>query len=429
MSILRKARNGEIVLFYRGDSPEIYCRVRLPDGGWLQRTTKKRYSDEALQVAERLHDEARFRHRMGLMPKSTTFAHASRLYEKELREEVELGLRSPQRLDDCLPVIQRYLRPYFGRRKIDEISNKDIAEYQKWRAAYWVSGPGAKSDVIEYKRKGQTIIRPRPKGKPPSHSTVNAENVVLRAIFETAVKHDILRPDHVPAITMDKRRKPDKNRRPAFTKEEYDSLVQFLFNWAREPNIDNGERRKLLANYVVFLVHTGVRPGTETDNLLWKHVRETKTKSGERRFVLSVYGKTKARYPVVSGPGYTALNQIKVDAARAKREIKPDDAVFSLPDGTPVKNDSFRQLFRKALQKAELLYDEYGNQRSLYSLRHTYATFQLLHNGVNIYTLVEQMGTSVKMIEEHYGHLKPEMAIDELTGKTVDDVIWNEAGD
>ncbi len=40
---------------------------------------------------------------------------------------------------------------------------------------------------------------------------------------------------------------------------------------------------------------------------------------------------------------------------------------------------------------------------------------QRLLKGISVYTLAENMGTSVAMIEKHYGHLKPEMAADELT--------------
>ncbi len=36
--------------------------------------------------------------------------------------------------------------------------------------------------------------------------------------------------------------------------------------------------------------------------------------------------------------------------------------------------------------------------------RHTYATFRLTE-GIDVYFLAKQMGTSVKMIEDHYGHI------------------------
>ena len=45
-----------------------------------------------------------------------------------------------------------------------------------------------------------------------------------------------------------------------------------------------------------------------------------------------------------------------------------------------------------------------GVPRSTYCFRHTCATLRL-QEGVDVYFLVEQMGTSVHMIEQHYGHV------------------------
>ena len=50
-----------------------------------------------------------------------------------------------------------------------------------------------------------------------------------------------------------------------------------------------------------------------------------------------------------------------------------------------------------------------GVPRSTYCFRHTYATLRL-QEGVDVYFLAEQMGTSVKMIEKHYGHLRNEVS-------------------
>jgi hypothetical protein len=36
---------------------------------------------------------------------------------------------------------------------------------------------------------------------------------------------------------------------------------------------------------------------------------------------------------------------------------------------------------------------------------------------MDVYTLAKQMGTSVKMIEQHYGHLKPAQKADVIAGK------------
>ena len=51
---------------------------------------------------------------------------------------------------------------------------------------------------------------------------------------------------------------------------------------------------------------------------------------------------------------------------------------------------------------------------TLISLRHTYATFELLRGGTDIHTLSKQMGNSAAMIERHYSKLMATMAADRL---------------
>ena len=63
--------------------------------------------------------------------------------------------------------------------------------------------------------------------------------------------------------------------------------------------------------------------------------------------------------------------------------------------------------------RSKLRDDPSGLHRTLYSLRHTYATLALA-KGVDIHTLARQMGTSVKMIENHYSKLTPMMSAEEL---------------
>ena len=54
-----------------------------------------------------------------------------------------------------------------------------------------------------------------------------------------------------------------------------------------------------------------------------------------------------------------------------------------------------------------------GETRTLYSLRQAYATADLLA-GTEIHTLAKQMGTSVRMLEQHYSRLTATMAAERL---------------
>lgn len=51
----------------------------------------------------------------------------------------------------------------------------------------------------------------------------------------------------------------------------------------------------------------------------------------------------------------------------------------------------------------------------LYGLRHTHAT-DLLRNGLNVKFVAKRLGTSVKMVEEHYGHVLEDMEDDAIGG-------------
>ncbi len=83
---------------------------------------------------------------------------------------------------------------------------------------------------------------------------------------------------------------------------------------------------------------------------------------------------------------------------------------FSTGYQPPSLNGTFRRLMRDS----GLVKDSNGQTRTLYSVRHTYATLELLEKGTDIHTLSKQMGNSVAMIEKHYSKLTATMAADKL---------------
>ena len=55
-----------------------------------------------------------------------------------------------------------------------------------------------------------------------------------------------------------------------------------------------------------------------------------------------------------------------------------------------------------------------GQAPTLYSLRNTYATLELIENRTDIHTLAKQMGNSAAVIERHYSKLTATMAAERL---------------
>jgi integrase len=133
-----------------------------------------------------------------------------------------------------------------------------------------------------------------------------------------------------------------------------------------------------------------------------------------------VSGKTGPRYLIDRPAVIDTLNRLieiqklpyqNLDEVIAARLDRP---IFVTHEGH--KPRSFESVFRNLMNSSGLRKDVAGKFRSLYSLRHTYATFALTE-GIDIHTLAKQMGTSVGMIEKHYSHLDAVKAVHQLRGE------------
>jgi integrase len=168
----------------------------------------------------------------------------------------------------------------------------------------------------------------------------------------------------------------------------------------------------MLVKYVLILANTGIRVG-EARTLKWRDVREVHS-GGTRNVVLTVKGKTGMR-EVVASKGevkdfFKAILDLRIE--ELGKHPAPDSLVFCHRDGTEI--GSFKKSFAALVKSANVELDSFGQKRTIYSLRHTYATFRL-HEGVNHYALAKNMGTSVAMLERYYGHTSNVTSADELT--------------
>jgi integrase len=139
----------------------------------------------------------------------------------------------------------------------------------------------------------------------------------------------------------------------------------------------------------------------EAKNLLWRDVAIRTDDQGRKFVVLHVRGKSKFRNLVAPGSVADYLERIRA----ISKNTGDNDFVFTNWDGTQAET-LYRSLIEALLTESELLFSSSGSRRSTYCFRHTYATFRL-SEGLDVYFLSKQMGTSVQMIEDHYGHVNP----------------------
>jgi integrase len=141
-----------------------------------------------------------------------------------------------------------------------------------------------------------------------------------------------------------------------------------------------------------------MRP-VEMKNLRWRNIMPMKDREGRESVVLFVQGKDKLRKLVAPKSVGDYLERIHT----ISKATEPDDRVFTNVTGKPAKTP-YSSLIADLLNEANLRDGTRGVPCSTYCFRHTYATLRL-QEGADVYFLAEQMGTSVHMIESHYGHV------------------------
>ena len=131
-----------------------------------------------------------------------------------------------------------------------------------------------------------------------------------------------------------------------------------------------------------------------------------------------VKGKTGERWLIAKHECVNALKRLQANQPDIAHlafdqliENQVAEKVFRFTDGrAPFE---MNKVFRRLLEELDLVKGQAGTDRTLYSLRHTYATNELL-TGTDIHTLARQMGTSVVMLERHYSKLTATMAAADL---------------
>jgi site-specific recombinase XerD len=210
------------------------------------------------------------------------------------------------------------------------------------------------------------------KGRKRSASTINREMNSFRAVLNLAFKDGLATSNYAWRAKLS----PVKGA-----------------GRRRDVYLDLAQRRNLIAhatphmaNFVKGLSLLPLRPGA---------LAALTVAQFERRLGVLTIGKDKAGADrKISLPDATA----KFFATLVKNKL-PNARMFINASGRPWTRDTWGYHFTEAAKRAEL-----PNAATTYSLRHSTIT-DLIHSGVDSLTVAQLSGTSVAMIEKHYGHL------------------------
>jgi len=367
-----------LIIFRRADVKHRswYCRVKIPDDNRYKTVSLK--TPDLREARDKAFDhdaDIRFRVKHDVPIFDKTFAEVAKDYLDDLKGVVAIGQITQRRWDTVESYIRLHLIAYVGNDQITLIGEDKWKSYPLWR---------------KQNGKGHT-------GEAVKDATIRGEMMVFRAVMRFAAEKR-----HIPERQVPKGKVlTAKDRREEFTPQEYRQLHTFTRSWIKEAKHERSRWHRTVAyNFILIMANTGMRT-MEARNLRWRDIDARNDKHGRPFVCVSVRGKGKFRELIAPQSVASYFERIRAISTATK----PDDFVFTTREGKPAIT-LYSTPIEDILTKSKLLISASGSRRSSYCFRHTYATFRLME-GIDVYFLAKQMGTSVKMIEDHYGHITP----------------------
>ena len=376
--------DGRVILYKRSNSESgpYHVRVRVPGtNGYKRCSTKCAALREAELFALNLYEELYFHVRDGGTLNAPRFSKAFDRWKRDCALKKTTLKRGSW--DRTVQMVDAYALHYFRDMPIDKIGKKEISDFLSWR-------------YVNYRKKA------------PSEDTLKRECTALKSFFRYLHESGMI--PRQPDFPRDLLQTTIK-RRPTFTLTEWRKISRNLREWVKAGKPLGKWRDRFVAHqYFLILANTGMRIG-EARQLQWKNLRSVDTEDG-KRLIADVDGKTGQR-EVVFQKGADVFIKRLFDLRQEELGAKPSptEAIFvSRRTGRP--STSFKRSFASMLEYCGVPAETEKGTRTIYSLRHFYATMRLME-GVSPFLLSKQMGTSVEMLEKFYG----QVVTSEVAGK------------
>lgn len=407
--------DGNVLLFCRNG---IYqARVYKGDRKYLYRSLKTRDVNEARRFARKFYYEIEIKREQNLPLQQKTFAAVIDEYEALRERDYERNklskINSSSRQTTSIYMLRqikrvsKFWREYCGKTAVDRIDNALLQNYVSWRK--------------EYYHKLDPKKLPRNYKLNPADKTLEWEVGLAKTLLKFAGERGY----RGNAASPTWRYKAERNIvRPSFTLPEYTKIYKTMRAWIREPMlVERRYTREMLRDYILILANSGMRVG-EANNLKEEDIVEFTDEAGRRNYMFHVKGKTGKRIVI---PRTNAVRYIErtlkrneewkqrwLNPVRAKQRnadsvrlqgyegvTEDADWFFRMADGARIITliDQLKAL----LKVCGLEKNRYGEEYTLYSLRHFYAVQMLRRGKASIFDLARNMGTSVQIIEQYYG--------------------------
>ncbi len=305
-------------------------------------------------------------------------------YRKHLEVQVE-NRQFSKYMFKATNVALTHWDKYCGNMAITAIGETELEQYVIWRNKAF-----RQTKHINAQGEGATL----------SHNTLRFEYGVMKRLLGWSKSKGYItaKPEWEFKV-----RKFGNRKRPAMTMDEIQKMRGYIQKKILETKDEKIKyARNNLLYYIDFMICSGIRIN-EARNLKWQHLIRFLDNDGCDNYYIKVtVSKTKPRNVVPHTEMFRLVNDFKEKG----RHTKLDDWVFTNWDGSQWKHPY--RYFSETLQNMNMTINADGERFSTYCLRHTYATEYIRNSHTPDWLmLAENMGTSMKMLQEHYSDITP----------------------
>ena len=365
-------------IYLRSDSPRYYGCLRI-DGKYFRKCLHTENKSEAERKLFEWKGEMLSSVDSPLGETGNSFsAHASRLIQKEKRLPPRPS--GIEQWTDTNRLLRRTngLLDYFGNRDVNTITVNDIDRFFE-----------------------QLPLN----NKPLTTSYINKHKNLLKRILDSANRTDIVYP---------KFRGKKSEPRGYFNYEEYKTLLSEIKKLnGVSYTAHNGSEYLIteeMLHFVIFMVGSMLRPTvSEVYSLRYEDIEVKKLKDKEY-LEFAINRKNRKMIVQTLPTSFYAFRDMK----KMRPDHKESDYLFA-----PQYEDRrtamryMSNMFAQILRESKMKKGRLGEERTLYSLRHTSLIFNLSQPNVDLLDIARRADTSMKMIQDYY---YPQSQLDEKLG-------------
>lgn len=369
--------DGKIVIYKRGGTYHATYRI---DGKYIRKTLKTGNLQVAMSSAQQAYSLMLAKQELGVPLNNKKISDVIAEYIAFREKDHNLGGRTKIENLRQIKRVSKFWIEYCGNNYITSVNNATMRDFIQWRK--------------EYYHRIKPENRPRNYKLNPTDKTLQWEFNFMKTLLKWSYDRGYMGTIQLPTETFTIKKIIS---RPAFDDNEIEYLKTSLIkNEYTALNDKFAYSRRLLSDYVMILLYSGMRVG-EANNLKMRDIVLMNDDYGRMNYSINVkIGKTGERQLI---PNTDIVGYIERRFEQAKKKGK-NDYLFQMYDGRKVLNliDQFDAL----LNLIKLKKSSNDKRFSLYSLRHTYAV-NALRDGIAVWDIARNMGTSVEQIHRYYG--------------------------